>query len=508
MNQPVIKNTYDSEFCGNLPIHLINVIQPYGVLLIIEKEGLKILQVSENADKVFNTSIQQLLNAKLNEFIREDSLALLEQKFSGGLSENIPMIWEIQGTRYLVVAHYRDPAYIIEINLDSSSEIEGGTFVDVYQELKYAMSAVEASQSLQEAVHTAARELKKTSGFDKVMIYRFDESWNGHVLSEEMEPGMESYLGFTFPASDIPRQARDLYLKNAYRFIPNREYKPVKLYPVINPLSNTFTDMSDCNVRGVTAVHLEYLKNMGVMASMSTRILKDGKLWGLIACHHRTAMNNSYKLCSIFELLSNVISAKISSLDKDEHHNSDLFLQGHYRSLVEETYRLNNITESFFSKNSPLLQAFDASGAVIVYNGQMNSLGEVPGQYQVEDLLLWLNTRDLRKVYSTDRLSHEYDQASDYAGIASGLLVIPINQKKDEYILLFRKEYIQVINWGGDPETRIKFDQDMKTYHPRYSFKLWQEQVHNVSKPWKAGELQVAENLRNFLFEFVNADRL
>jgi two-component system, chemotaxis family, sensor kinase Cph1 len=154
------------------------------------------------------------------------------------------------------------------------------------------------------------------------------------------------------------------------------------------------------------------------------------------------------------------------------------------------------------------LPAFDSCGASIIFEGEFRSVGEVPERYQLEDLLLWVNTRDLRRVYSTNRLPHEYDQASDYAAIASGLLVIPINYKKDEHILLFRKEYIQVINWGGDPETRINFDQDMKTYHPRYSFKLWQEQVRNVSKPWKAAELQVAENLRNFLFEFVNANRL
>jgi light-regulated signal transduction histidine kinase (bacteriophytochrome) len=508
MNQPVINTTYDSEFCGNLPIHLINVIQPYGVLIVIEKDGLKFLQVSDNAEKVFRIQKEKLLDTRLDQYVNESSLALLQEKFSGGISENIPMVWEIEGSRYLVVAHFRDPFYIIEINLDSAEEIEAGTFVNVYHELKYAMSAVEACHSLQDAVNTAAKELKKTSGFDKVMIYQFDENWNGHVLSEEMEHGMESYLGFTFPASDIPRQARDLYLKNAYRFIPDREYQPVKIFPVINPLTNTFTDMSDCNVRGVTSVHLEYLKNMGVMASMSTRILKDGKLWGLIACHHRTAMSNSYKLCSIFELLSNVISAKISSLDKQEHHNTDLFLQKHYRTLVEETYRLNDITESFFSNGSPLLEVFDAGGAAIIYEGQLKRMGEAPEQYQLEDLLLWVNTRDLRKVYSTDRLPSEYDQATDYSRIASGLLVIPINQKKDEYILLFRKEYIQVINWGGDPETRINFDKDMKTYHPRYSFKLWQEQVRNVSKPWRAAELQVAENLRNFLFEFVNANRL
>jgi two-component system, chemotaxis family, sensor kinase Cph1 len=507
MSQSVSKKSYDSEFCGSLPIHLINVIQPYGVLMIIERDGLRIVQVSENIDALLRMPHHQVINTHLHEYLNESSLRILEKKFSAGISDNIPMVWEIQGKRCLVIVHYKDPFYLVEINIDSSEEIEGGTFVDVYQELKYAMSAIENCRTLKEAVSIAAKELKRASGFDKVMIYRFDEDWNGHVLSEEMETGMESYLGFTFPASDIPKQARDLYLKNAYRYIPDREYVPVKLYPVINPSSNAFIDMSDCNLRGVSTVHLEYLKNMGVVASMSTRILKDGKLWGLIACHHRTAMRHSYKICSIFELLSNVISARISSVEQEELHSMDLFLQHHYTTLVEDTYRLNNIRESLFSKDSSLLKAFDAHGATLVYKGQMHTLGVVPERFQVEDLLLWLHTRNIRKVYSTDRLSLEHDQALDYASIASGLLVIPINPKMDEYILLFRPESVQYINWGGDPGTRINFDQDMKTYHPRYSFKLWQEQVRGISKSWKAEELQVAENLRNFLFEYLNANR-
>ncbi|HSB93470.1 MAG TPA: GAF domain-containing protein [Flavitalea sp.] len=506
MSQSVTNNTYDSEFCGNVPIHLINVIQPYGVLLIVEREGLKIQQASENVEKVFHASAQQVVNTPLAEYVTASSLSALTRKFSTGLTEHIPMVWEILGNKYLVIAHSRESFYILEINIDSSDEIEEDTFVDVYQELKYAMSAIENCRTMQQTTDTAAAELKKFSGFDKVMIYQFDEHWNGHVLSEEMERGMESYLDFTFPASDIPRQARDQYLKNAYRFIPDRTYTPVKIYPVINPTSNTFLDLSDCNVRGVASVHLEYLKNMGVAASMSIRILKDGKLWGLIACHHRTAMRNSYKMCSIFELLSNVISSRISSLEKEEQQNTNLFLQHHYSLLVEETYRLNDIRESFFSTDSQLLHAFDATGAMIFYQGEVRAMGEVPPQFQVEDLLMWLHTREIRKVYSTERLEQEHDQAADYAAIASGLLVIPINQSKDEYILLFRKEYIQVIKWGGDPGTRINFEEDMKTYHPRFSFKLWQEQVQGVSRPWKSGELVMAENLRNFLFEFLNAN--
>lgn len=498
---------YDSEFCGSLPIHLINVVQPYGALAVIDRESKGIVQVSENIDQVFGVDPTQLVNRSVADFISPQSMQSMEQKLAAPLNESIPMVWEVGGQRFLVIAHVKEDFYMIEINLDSSSELNVGSFVDVYQELKYAMSAIEGCSTIQDAARTAARELKQASGFDKVMIYQFDSEWNGHVLSEEMEEGMESYFGFTFPASDIPKQARDLYLRNPYRFIPDREYQPVKLYPVINPRTQSFMDLSDCNVRGVSKVHLEYLKNMGVTASMSTRILRDGKLWGLIACHHRVAMTYSYKMCSIFELLSNVISSKISSLENEEHHLLDSALQVQYTNLVEESYRLNDIRQSFFHGDSSILKAFDATGAALFYDGQVDMVGELPERYVLDELVLWLHTRDIRKVFATDHLPEQYDQMSDAAEHASGLLVIPINAKQDEYLLLFRPEVIRVINWGGDPDTRINFEKDMKTYHPRYSFKLWQEKVRGVSKPWKAAELQMAENLRNFLFEFLNANR-
>ncbi|WP_114941825.1 GAF domain-containing protein, partial [Mucilaginibacter endophyticus] len=159
------------------------------------------------------------------------------------------------------------------------------------------------------ASQAAVHELRRITGFDGIMMYRFDEDWNGTVIAEEKDaPELEHYLGHTFPGSDVPRQARDLYLKNSYRLIPDRDFTPVRLYPVMNPVTNTFIDLSDCNLRGVAAVHLEYLKNMNVQASMSIRVIDNGKLWGLIACHHVRPHYLSFETGAVCEMLSSVIS--------------------------------------------------------------------------------------------------------------------------------------------------------------------------------------------------------
>lgn len=497
MKQQLI-NKYDSEFCGSLPIHLINVIQPYGALLVVAKDSKEIIQVSENISELFDAPFKESVGRNIFDLIT--GLQFSDSK------DNVPQVCEIKGNKYLAIIHSKENYCLVEINLDSTEEALDASFIDVYKELKSAINSIEESKTLLDAVEKAAIELKKASGFDKVMIYRFDSDWNGHVLAEESEYDMESYMGFTFPASDIPKQARDLYLKNAYRFIPDRNFQPVKLYPVINPLATTFVDMSDCNVRGVSTVHLEYLKNMNVTASMSTRIIKDGKLWGLIACHHKTPKRVNYKMCAVFELLSGIISAKISALENNETHAINSRLTEVYTELVEITYRSNDITDSLLMKNKSILDLFDASGAVVIYKGHISGKGAVPGNHEIEDILLWLHAKQPKKVYATDCLSDQFDYAADFKDIASGMMAIPVNTAKEEYILLFRPEITKVVNWGGNPSTRINFEADMRTYHPRFSFKLWQEKVNGISKPWKKEEIEVAENLREFLQGFWNGN--
>ncbi|RYG00256.1 MAG: GAF domain-containing protein, partial [Chitinophagaceae bacterium] len=289
MEEARTTRSYDSEFCGSLPIHLINVVMPYGALIVFDKETLKVLQTSANIEKSTGTEAPDLIGISITEFLSAESVDIIGQKIAAGFTDRTPFRLSVDVTDYLAILHIKDTYCLLEINYDSEEEATTNTYVDVYQELKSAISSIESSSGTIEAAKITAQVLKAASGFDKVMIYQFDNEWNGHVLAEESEPDMESYLGFTFPASDIPKQARDLYLKNSYRFIPDRNYEPIKIYPVLNPDTQSFIDLSDCNVRGVSAVHIEYLKNMNVVASMSTRIIKDNKLWGLIACHHKTA---------------------------------------------------------------------------------------------------------------------------------------------------------------------------------------------------------------------------
>jgi light-regulated signal transduction histidine kinase (bacteriophytochrome) len=494
-------SNYDSELCGSLPIHLTNLIQPYGVLLVVDKDDMHIVQASENTDKVFSKTAGELVNSRLTSFITVEAAATLRGRLANEFNHKIPSVWEIGGKRHVVLVHRSNKHLLVEIDATPVEKGPQDAFVDVYQDLKYAMTAIEGAENLEKACELAASELKRISGFDKVMIYKFDPEWNGYVIAESNRGDMESYYRFTFPASDIPKQARLLYLKNPYRFIPDRNYQPVKLYPVINPLTNSFIDLSECNLRSVAAVHVEYLKNMGVIASMSTRILYQDQLWGLIACHHKTARHMSYEMCSVFEMLSGIISMKIASLQNQEMAGRQIFISATWARIVEAIYRSKDLYTHLLAYDG-VMKLLGATGVVLSKGSKFQTAGVVPSDEMLDELLLWLHTRELKRVYATDSLRAEHVYASDFTSHASGMLVILINHITDRYLILFRPEKVQVINWGGNPDDRIQFEKDEKNYHPRNSFKQWQEKVSGVSLPWRKEELAVAETLRTFIYEY------
>lgn len=497
---------YDSEFCGSIPIHIINTIQDYGVLLVLDRTTLIIEQLSENAGEMFGTPFKALAGKNVQEVIGEPAFRELEVCIEKG-NGKYPTSWELNGQRYFTLLHVTGNMVILEIENQPPEGTES-SFSTLYQSLRDTVSKIESAADIKEVCTVAATELKRISGFDKIMIYAFDQDWNGNVLAEAMEPDMEAYLGFTFPASDIPKPARDMYQKNPYRFIPNREFKQVKLYPVINPVTNSFLDMSECNLRGVAAVHIEYLKNMHVTASMSVRLIKDGALWGLIACHHKTARRIDSQLCTVLEFLSTVISSRINLLHHQKFLDLSARLNSLYTQLIENIYQSNDLIKSLLHEKPHVMDLFGAQGVVITYKGKTRSAGDTPNASALEDLVLWLHLKQLRKPFYTDSLSGIFDIASEYQDIASGMLVIPIQSAQDEHIILFRKEFIRTTSWGGNPEERIFFDKDPKIYHPRHSFKLWQEHVKGFSKPWLQEEVMAAENLRSFIYELINPEPL
>ncbi len=499
------KKNFDSDFCGSLPLHHINSVQDYGYLLVVDIANLMVIQASENLTELFDKNIEELINTALDQYFDNTELDKIKSLIDKKLHNRIPLSLNLRRgdttEPFHAFVHVKTDYFIIE--LEKSDQYTSRSFTEVYESIRYIGAALDKADTVQEVCSTAITELKKISGFDGILMYSFDEEWNGTVIAEEKDERLEHYLGQTFPASDVPKQARQMYLKNPYRLIPNRDYKASRLYPVINPLTNSFIDLSDCNLRGVAPVHLEYMKNMNILASMSIRVIYNGNLWGLISCHHLDEKYLNYEVCSVFELLSEMISSRLSLVLNQEAYLAAQSLQHQRLALTDKIYAEDNLVAALFSEGSEhILSLFKATGAVIVLNGRIESTGLIPPKEELENLLLWLEGKNFNSVFATRHLSDLYEDAAEFTSEASGLLFIPIESEKGEFLVCFRPEVIEDINWGGDPNQAINFDKDGKHYHPRNSFSSWKQTVHQHTLPWSKYELDVAESLRTFLFEF------
>lgn len=506
-----INKSYDSEFCGSIPLHLVNMVQPHGMLLVVDKQQLQVIQASENISQVLNKPLENILDLPLADLIPADQHKELLEKLSQLESfERIPVTLsfttETGQRHYTALVHVKEEYVLVELEeiADSSTEF---SFIRLYQQTKYINSLLKQAADTAETTQIAADEIKKLSGFDRVLVYQFDPQWNGIVLAQANEDGMDDFMGLRFPASDVPKQARDLYFRNPYRLIPICKYEPVRMLPVINPLTHRFTDLSDCNLRSVASVHLEYLANMKVMASMSLPIIIDNKLWGLIACHHRTEKNPGYELRSSLELLSDIVATQIAAKEREHAISVKAKLSKVHASLLEQLYKNTSFGESLLGTAPGINELLRLSGAAILYDNNVWTDGVTPTQQETRELVAWLRRHNIDKVFVTDVLSQHYARSQDFAAVASGLVAIPINAEQEEYILGFRSEVVQALKWSGNPDNAIQMEPDGKNYHPRHSFETYMQTVKNTSLPWTPEEVEAAENLRSAVLERIIKER-
>ncbi|WP_207492088.1 ATP-binding protein [Aridibaculum aurantiacum] len=497
---------YDAIFCGKQPLHNTNLIQSHGALIAAESGTHKIVQVSENIDALLGMAVDDVVGLSLADVLNDDSVQLVNSSVSSGaLHAKVPstLYFSKAGKEegYLAHLHQKDDLLIIEVEF-TDKLVDKASFIKIFQQVKQVVSAIEAATTVNEVCIVAANVIKELSGFDKVMIYSFDEGWNGTVVAEAMEQGMDSYFGLKFPASDVPKQARELYLSNPYRLIPNRDYVPVPLSPYNNPVTNTFTDLSSCKLRSVAPVHLEYLRNMGVVASMSTRIIHREQLWGLIACHHRQPKYLSFEETSVFELLSSVISTKITSIIHKTSLDRRSTLEASLFVIKGQMEFFDDLLKMFMYNKETLLSLLSADGVSICWNGEIESAGLTPEEDEVQQLRHWLMEKKVKQTLHMPALSLAFAKAEKYAALASGLLALPIDPEVGNYILAYRPEAIQQVKWGGNPDEVIKFEANSSVYHPRNSFAVWKETIKQTAVRWTDDEVSIVEKFRNILVEY------
>ncbi len=473
----------DLETCSREPIHIPGAIQPHGVLLAFgESDGL-CHQASANAAGVLASGPEDLLH-KTPEQIFGD--ATIRKALAGAM--DTPFSLTRQGRTYDVIVHRRDHLMIVELEPAGSRSFSGHA-----RTLQEGFAELTASADLPDLFGAIARFVARFTGFERVMVYRFDRDWHGEVVGECLTAPVTSYLGHHFPASDIPEQARALYRKNRIRLIPDAAYTPVPIEPRVNPLTGQPLDLSFSTLRSVSPLHLAYLRNMDVRASMSISLTHDGELWGLIACHHRTPLfvpHATRAACEIFgQFASREISAKLQARRLAEHAGAAGVQTRFFDFLAQE----QNFIDALVKYTPHLLRFMNAGGAAILAAGRLTLLGDTPSEAQVRALTGWLTTCELNPLFVTDSLGTEFPPARDWTAIASGLLAVKLSRVEPHYVLWFRPETPTTITWAGDPEK----PKDLDGLHPRKSFAAWKQIIRGKSLPWNETELQGARELRN-----------
>jgi len=512
-NPAITPETVDLTNCDREPIHIPGLIQPHGFLFVLQEPDLKIIQVSENTAEFIGQQPEKLLNSCLEDLLNSQQLEAIKNCLKEDFANVNPLKISLKNQRKSIIfdgiIHRFDGVLILE--LEPAQTKQNADFFEFYHLVRGTINKLQNTSTLTEMCNVIVSQVQKLTGFDRVMVYQFDEAGAGRVIAEAKREDLNPFLSLHYPDSDIPKQAKQLYTCNWLRLIPDSDYQPVPLIPQLNPLTNRPTDLSLSVLRSVSPVHIEYMHNMGVGASMSISLLKNKKLWGLIACHHYSSKYISYEVRTACEFLGQVVSWELVAKEDREDLDYKISLKSIQTRFVESIPQTDNLVEGLTQSQADLLALAGAFGAAICQDNQWTVIGQTPEITDLSNLIEWIESKIEGNLFHTDALSKDYADAEKYKQIASGLIALAISKFHRNYILWFRPEVMQTVNWGGNPNKPVEVEQDGSLrLSPRKSFALWQETVEGKSLPWKACEIEAVLELRSAIVGIVlrRADEL
>ena len=489
-------------------INLNSQIQSHGILLVLQEPSLDILQVSRNAASILDLAVETLLEKNLEDLLDPYQIGRIKSRLAEDALDftNPTKIW-VKKTRedYVVfdAVFHRNSEGILILELEPAISEDNVPFLSFYHLAKASINKLQASANLEDYCQIIAETVRKVTEFDRVMLYKFDRDGHGCVVAEDKVESIEPYLGLNFPESDIPKPARKMFLSNLIRLIQDSQEEPVDIFPVLNPVTERPIDLSSSTLRSPYPCHVEYLHNMGVGASLTISLIKEGKLWGLIACHHPTPKFVSFELRKACEFLGRMIFSEISTREETQDCDYRMKLNDIQSSLIDCISQEDNFIAGLIKHQPNLLDLTSARGAAICFSGNYTLIGETPAEEDLNGLVTWLQKNVDEEVFYTDSLAENYPDAQKFKNIASGLLAIPIGKRN--YVLWFRPEVIQTVNWGGNPNEAFEVDESEGNLRlcPRKSFELWKETVRLTSLPWQSVEIKAALDLRRAIVNIV-----
>ena len=499
----------DLTNCEREQIHLAGSIQPHGALLVVREPDLVVLQASANAAAFLGLGPglgREALTGRSLAEVAGDLAALLPGTLDDPL-DTIPAVLRCAlgspAMPHDAMVHRPACGSGLVIELERAGRIH-----DLSRQVERGLQGLLGAWSLRGLCEEAARIFRDVTGYDRVMVYRFDEEGHGEVLGEERLAHLEPYLGNRYPASDIPQIARRLYEHNRVRVLVDVNYAPVPLEPPLAPPTapgtapgtttgpgtpsprGTQLDMSLCVLRSISPLHIQYLQNMGVGATLVASIMVGGKLWGLVACHHYAARFAPFEMRATCELLAEALATRIAALESFAQAQAELAVRRLEQRLIEAISREGDWRAALFDNPEALLQPLNASGCALLFEGQIRTAGEVPATAALRELGAWLDERPPgQPVVALHALGLEVPAFAPLIPMAAGLIAAPVSSAPGEYLMWFRPEQVRTVTWGGDPTKPVVIGDDPRQLSPRRSFAQWHQVVEGTAEPWTARDL-------------------
>jgi two-component system, chemotaxis family, sensor kinase Cph1 len=494
--------------CALEPIHIIGHIQPHGLLFALSEPDLSVSHVSTNVstllgmspDLLLGCSFETVLGAQLFETFRSQILS--DEPF---LAKPFYVPGRGRGIKMHATAHRHDGVLIVELELvHGTHSLEP---LELNAHIRIPVTSMEQAEDVLKLSRLAAEEIRRLSGFDRVMVYRFDEFWNGEVIAEAVGSLPILYLGSRFPESDIPTQARQLFLMNASRSIADVDATPVPIVPEIGPLTGKPLDLTRSSLRSVSTIHITYLRNMNVQSSMTLSIIVNHRLWGMMACHGAAPHRLDHTTRSVCELIVQIFASqlalRIDNLALQCRLTSRRALEKHMAEIEAN----ESFVEAGHFQFAQLLDLLCADGMISRVDGVVSTHGATVDEELLLPVIAQLQGTSARGVASSNHLSSLDSSAASFADKASGALYIGLTEGTGDYILLLRRELTETVMWAGNPDKTVSVD-EWGRLRPRTSFAAWKEIVRGRSQPWSELELENASLVREQLIRLREAHKL
>ncbi|PDT09992.1 HWE histidine kinase domain-containing protein [Rhizobium sp. M1] len=489
----------DLTNCDREPIHQLGAVQPFGFLLAVSSDWIAV-RASANLVEFLGIAQADALGRPVASLITPEALHTIRNKLTTLRGPDVERIFGVVLTpgqdRFDLAVHMNEDLVIIEGERCQDARRDTSSL-----SMRSMMSRLDHTETMEAFFREGARQARALTGFDRVMVYRFDEDGSGEVVAEAARAGIGSFLGLHYPASDIPVQARALYLRNLFRIIADVDAVPVPILPHLDEHGQPL-DLSMSVLRSVSPIHIEYLKNMGVGASLSISIVVDDKLWGLFACHHYGPRLPSAQSRSTAELFGQMFASRLESRER----RLALDYETKARRIADRL--LTAVADNASLLDDPawlveaLAEAIPADGIGVWINGRLALAGIGPDEKSFAALVRHLNRTAAGRIYAVDRLGDTYPDL-EVDGAVAGMLAIPISRSPRDYVVLFRQELVRTVRWGGDPHKPVEYGPNGPRLTPRKSFEAWSELVRGRSLPFSEAERRVAETIRVTLIEVV-----